>query len=179
MYQPGVRESCLFQQFTAPSKSTRNWVRSRIWISKQVVLPYKDMTSTPMETKYRAKLPQLSLNGATAWRSGIRCEFRFVIYCTVFQVVMMELQKAIKGVQRDKDSIVNIFIDSKSSLRCCPARKHKPSAHLVKTDISVMIAKAKKVQLFWVRAHGGTAGNGRADELATDTALMKKKMKQL
>ncbi|GBP48447.1 hypothetical protein EVAR_32849_1 [Eumeta japonica] len=44
-------------------------------------------------------------------------------------------------------------------------------------DILDIVAEGRKVHLFWVRAHSGTTGNERADELTRKTALKKKTAK--
>ncbi|GBP96819.1 Putative 115 kDa protein in type-1 retrotransposable element R1DM [Eumeta japonica] len=87
----------------------------------------------------------------TEWRDEMESgnsTFRLESFCTVFQAEMFALHKAIKRVKKGKDRLVNIFSDSKSSLQMKCA--------------------------YSVRAHAGTTGNERADELARNAALKKK-----
>ncbi|GBP39712.1 hypothetical protein EVAR_25536_1 [Eumeta japonica] len=101
--------------------------------------------------------------------------FRLESFCTVFQAEMFALHRAIKRVKEGKDRLVNIFSDSKSSLQMLTAPKtYNPLAHAARQDIRDIVAEGREVRLFWVRAHAGTTGNERADELARNAALKKK-----
>ncbi|GBP26665.1 hypothetical protein EVAR_23435_1 [Eumeta japonica] len=96
-------------------------------------------------------------------------------FCTVFQEEMVALQRAIQRVKKDKEGLVNIFSDSKSSLEVLTGPKiYYPLAHEARRDISEIFAEARALHLFWVRAHAGIAGNEHADELARRAALTKK-----
>lgn len=70
---------------------------------------------------------------------------------------------------------VNIFSDSRSSLNLLrsPAVTH-PLAAEIKQSVRRIREEGRHVRLFWLRAHVGTPGNERADELAKNAALNKK-----
>ncbi|GBP97447.1 Retrovirus-related Pol polyprotein from type-1 retrotransposable element R1 3 [Eumeta japonica] len=114
----------------------------------------------------------------TEWRDEMESgnsTFRLESFCTVFQAEMFALHRAIKRVKEGKDRLVNIFSDSKSSLQMLTAPKtYNPLAHAARQDIRDIVAEGREVRLFWVRAHAGTTGNERADELARNAALKKK-----
>ncbi|GBP83163.1 hypothetical protein EVAR_59576_1 [Eumeta japonica] len=114
----------------------------------------------------------------TEWRDEMESRnstFRLESFCTVFQAEMFALHRAIKRVKEGKDRLVNIFSDSKSSLQMLTAPKtYNPLAHAARQDIRDIVAEGREVRLFWVRAHAGTTGNERADELARNAALKKK-----
>ncbi|GBP78750.1 Ribonuclease H [Eumeta japonica] len=89
---------------------------------------------------------------------------------------MFALHRAIKRVKKGKDRLVNIFSDSKSSLQMLTGpTTYNPLAHAARRDILDIVAEGRGVRLFWVRAHAGTAGNERADELARNAALKKRR----
>ncbi|GBP90788.1 Putative 115 kDa protein in type-1 retrotransposable element R1DM [Eumeta japonica] len=114
----------------------------------------------------------------TEWRDGVESgnsAYRLESFCTVFQAEMFALHRAIKRVKKGKDRLVNIFSDSKSSLQMLTGpTTYNPLAHAARRDILDIVAEGRGVRLFWVRAHAGTAGNERADELARNAALKKK-----
>ncbi|XP_048480282.1 uncharacterized protein LOC119694816, partial [Plutella xylostella] len=87
--------------------------------------------------------------------------------CTVFQSELYALHKAVRKVKDSKVSVANILSDSRSSLELLnnPKLSH-PLAKIIKEDMARIAEDGRQVRLFWLRAHVGTPGNERADELA-------------
>lgn len=92
--------------------------------------------------------------------------------CTVFQSELYALHRAVQLVKTSKEPIVNILSDSRSSLDLLknPKQSH-PLSQCIKENIGKIRAEGRDIRLFWLRAHVGTAGNERADELAKTAAL--------
>lgn len=91
--------------------------------------------------------------------------------CTVFQSELYALHRAVLRAKESGREVVNILSDSRSSLELLsnPATLH-PLAKEIKEGISKIRAEGRQVRLFWLRAHVGTEGNERADELAKTAA---------
>lgn len=92
--------------------------------------------------------------------------------CTVFQSELYALHKAVDLAKNSSKELVNILSDSRSSLELLgnPRTTH-PLTSKIKASIKDIRAQGRAVRLFWLRAHVGTAGNERADELAKQAAL--------
>ncbi|XP_046965842.1 uncharacterized protein LOC124534176 [Vanessa cardui] len=101
--------------------------------------------------------------------------FRLEPHNTVFQSEMYALLRAIKMVKKSKYRSTNILSDSRSSLGLlrCPSVTH-PLALEIKECIREIQEEGRTVRFFWLRAHVGTPGNERSDELAKKAALTKK-----
>ncbi|XP_046977642.1 uncharacterized protein LOC124543462 [Vanessa cardui] len=101
--------------------------------------------------------------------------FRLEPHNTVFQSEMYALLRAIIMVRKSKHRYANILSDSRSSLDLlrCPSVTH-PLAIEMKECIRQIGEEGRSVRFFWLRAHAGTPGNERADELAKKAALTKK-----
>ncbi|CAG9122974.1 unnamed protein product [Plutella xylostella] len=92
--------------------------------------------------------------------------------CTVFQSELYALHRATRLVSSSTDNKVNILSDSRSSLDLLrnPKLSH-PLARSIKENIARVVCEGREIKMFWLRAHIGTAGNERADELAKTAAL--------
>ncbi|XP_045504439.1 uncharacterized protein LOC123701072 [Colias croceus] len=101
--------------------------------------------------------------------------FRLESHNTVFQSEMYALYRAVKMARSSKAKTVNIMSDSRSSLELL---KNPCVTHQLALEIKKLIAETRaedrEVRLFWLRAHVGTPGNERADQLAKKAALTKK-----
>lgn len=91
--------------------------------------------------------------------------------CTVFQSELYALHRALKRVQESEAPTVNILSDSRSALELLngPKLVH-PLAKAIKESIAEIRKGGRQVRLFWLRAHVGTPGNERADQLAKEGA---------
>ncbi|XP_063634874.1 uncharacterized protein LOC134805513 [Cydia splendana] len=114
----------------------------------------------------------------TAWRNDeeIRqCTFRLETYCSVFQSELLAILKAGELAAKLKDTTINIFSDSMSSLQAIENQTClHPLVFRIREQIYALQKSGTTVRLFWLRAHCGTVGNERADELAKYAALRKK-----
>lgn len=95
--------------------------------------------------------------------------------CTVFQSELYALHRAVLRAKESGKSTVNILSDSRSSLEVLgnPKLLH-PLVKAIRESISQIRAAGNQVRLFWLRAHVGTEGNERADELAKTAASLDK-----
>nr|XP_026500896.1 uncharacterized protein LOC113404252 [Vanessa tameamea] len=114
----------------------------------------------------------------TCWdqrRETRKSTFRLEPHNTVFQSEMYALLRAIKMVRKSKHRSANILSDSRSSLDLLrsPSVTH-PLALEMKECIRQIGEEGGSVRFFWLRAHVGTPGNERADELAKKADLTKK-----
>nr|XP_026496433.1 uncharacterized protein LOC113400950 [Vanessa tameamea] len=100
--------------------------------------------------------------------------FRLEPHNTVFQSEMYALFRAIKMVKKSKQRSTNILSYSRSSLDLlrCPLVTH-PLALEMKECLREIQEEGRTVRFIWLRAHVGTPGNERADELVKKAALTK------
>ncbi|GBP46680.1 hypothetical protein EVAR_86932_1 [Eumeta japonica] len=92
--------------------------------------------------------------------------------CTVFQSELYTLHRAILLVKSRTERKVSMLSDSKSSLELLMNSKAEHQlAKSIRENIREIRSEGRKVQLFWLKAHIGTAGNKRADELIKSAAL--------
>lgn len=110
----------------------------------------------------------------TWWENGkesLKETFALDPACTVFQSELYALHRAVLRAKESGRESVNILSDSRSSLELLanPKLTH-PLAKTIKENIAKIRAAGKQVRLFWLRAHVGTEGNERADELAKAAA---------
>ncbi|KAL0812196.1 hypothetical protein ABMA28_009571 [Loxostege sticticalis] len=91
--------------------------------------------------------------------------------CTVFQSELYALHRALEKVKESNEPIINILSDSRSSLELLSGPKLvHPLVKNIKECIADIRAQGRRVRLFWLRAHVGTPGNERADQLAKEGA---------
>lgn len=91
--------------------------------------------------------------------------------CTVFQSELYALHRAVLRARASSERLVNILSDSRSSLEMLSGPKlYHPLAVAIVKGIGDIRAEGRDVRLFWLRAHVGTEGNERADELAKEAA---------
>ncbi|CAH2106387.1 unnamed protein product [Euphydryas editha] len=101
--------------------------------------------------------------------------FRLESHNTVFQSEMYALFRAVDMARQSKEGSINILSDSRSSLDLLrsPSVTH-PLAIEMKRCIRQIREEKRSVRFFWLKAHVGTPGNERVDELAKKAALKKK-----
>ncbi|XP_023235849.1 uncharacterized protein LOC111635190 [Centruroides sculpturatus] len=90
--------------------------------------------------------------------------YRLGADCTVFQAEMYAISMAVAWTASNYDSqTVTIITDSESSI----AALKNHCDHPISTSIHSDINKSSNIySIYWTRAHQGTLGNERADELA-------------
>ncbi|KOB71471.1 Non-LTR retrotransposon CATS [Operophtera brumata] len=158
--------------------------------SRQIAIDYECLENMEPENIESCHLsgPQVYTDGSkiegkvgaalTWWDEGKEqrySTFRLESHNTVFQSELYALYRAVRMVSEGEKESVNILSDSRSSLDLLrsPAITHPLAAGIMEylRDIQT---QGKRVRLFWLRAHVGTPGNERADELAKNAALKKK-----
>ncbi|XP_045532182.1 uncharacterized protein LOC123719858 [Pieris brassicae] len=97
-------------------------------------------------------------------------------YCTVYQAELAALVGAI-GEAAMGGANVNICSDSRSSLEAIAGgRSRNPRVVEIRRHLVESRRNGQNIKLHWVKAHVGTEGNERADELAraaADTSKVK------
>ncbi|XP_063384874.1 uncharacterized protein LOC134670983 [Cydia fagiglandana] len=114
----------------------------------------------------------------TWWEGGGELRhstFKLAPHNTVFQTEMYALLRAVQIAMKHKVQSVSVLSDSKSSLELLKTPETtQPLAQKIKQEVSKARRHGTNIQFYWLRAHIGTPGNERADELAKQAALGKK-----
>ncbi|GBP78322.1 hypothetical protein EVAR_52377_1 [Eumeta japonica] len=104
----------------------------------------------------------------TWWTNDTESEYQTLSLhpsCSVYQAEMYALYRAVAMVKASREKVVNILSDSRSSLELLS----NPSRTSISTQWESTRnanAEGKEIRFYWLRAHVGTKGNERADELA-------------
>jgi ribonuclease HI len=86
---------------------------------------------------------------------------------SVYQAELAALHNALKWLSRQDEEEAFILSDSKSSLQALNNFEHKnPQVQAIQTELNELENKGIRARLGWVKAHVGTYGNERADDLA-------------
>lgn len=145
----------------------------------------EDMSDATQEAHHIAG-PQVYTDGSkmegkvgaalTWWEDGkeiLNNTFSLDPHCTVFQSELYALYRAVSQARDSNRETVNILSDSRSSLELLQSPKlSHPLAKAIKECIAQIRAEGRQVRLFWLRAHVGTPGNERADELAKSASAI-------
>ncbi|GBP46662.1 hypothetical protein EVAR_86914_1 [Eumeta japonica] len=106
----------------------------------------------------------------TWWTNDTESEYQTLSLhpsCSVYQAEMYALYRAVAMVKASREKVVNILSDSRSSLELLSnPRAGHPLAHAIRESTRNANAEGKEIRFYWLRAHVGTKGNERADELA-------------
>ncbi|GBP97944.1 hypothetical protein EVAR_82178_1 [Eumeta japonica] len=102
--------------------------------------------------------------------------FRLESFCTVFQAEMFALHGAIKRSRRQGSAGQHLQRLKVVAADADRPKTHNPLAHAAPRHQGYRCGR-QEVRLFWVRAHAGTTGNERADELARNAALKRKRQR--
>lgn len=97
-------------------------------------------------------------------------KYRLPEYCSVFQAELQAISKTLEYLQTiDNLPSTSIFSDSFSSLQAINDRTSKNALVInIQKQLHDSRCRGDTVSLLWVKAHMGTIGNERADELAKD-----------
>ncbi|XP_052742931.1 uncharacterized protein LOC128198962 [Bicyclus anynana] len=102
-------------------------------------------------------------------------KFLLATQCTVYQAELYALYQATEIAAKLKDTVINIYSDSRSSLETISnIHTYHPLAFEIRKTLTKLKLNNKIVKLFWIKAHVGVEGNERADQLAKEAALTKK-----
>ncbi|XP_045484504.1 uncharacterized protein LOC123689264 [Pieris rapae] len=109
----------------------------------------------------------------TKWEGGRERKWKKIKmapYCTVYQAELAALVGAVREATA-AGADVNICSDSRSSLEAIAGgRSRNPRVVEIRSHLVESRKKGQNIRLHWVKAHVGTEGNERADELARAAA---------
>ncbi|CAG5030490.1 unnamed protein product [Parnassius apollo] len=122
----------------------------------------------------RTKMSETSVKSDSSIRSSV-CDLDLCGSRQIFQSELYALLRATKLAESSTEPVVNIMSDSRSSLDLLANSKAShPLSKAIQESIGKMRNDGRVIRLFWLRAHVGTSGNERADELAKAAALREK-----
>ncbi|XP_017773858.1 PREDICTED: uncharacterized protein LOC108560704 isoform X2 [Nicrophorus vespilloides] len=95
-------------------------------------------------------------------------KMRLANYCTVFQAELLAINKALKHLWENSEFFVecSVVSDSKSALEALSYLEARSSLQVQTWELAQSVMRRVKLSLHWTKAHVGTVGNERADELA-------------
>ncbi|CAF4939199.1 unnamed protein product [Pieris macdunnoughi] len=144
--------------------------------SDRPAIKYTD-AETPVQTAIYTDGSKTPNGVGAAWvyiREGVEVKkkkIKLASYCTVYQAELAALRSATEYARTLKGEEVNIYSDSKASLEAIThSRSCNPQVVKIRRAIGEAEKRGQKINLHWLKAHIGTPGNERADELAKEAA---------
>lgn len=97
-------------------------------------------------------------------------------YCTVYQAELLAICRATQEILKRSEGTFGIYSDSRSALQSVVNNGSlHPLAVEARENLSTSRLQNKEISLFWIKAHAGLERNERADQLAKEAAINKKR----
>lgn len=97
-------------------------------------------------------------------------------YCTVYQAELLAICEAARVAVKELHEPCAVLSDSRAALQTIA---NNNSTHRLAVKTRLYMKKAQEhhraIELLWIKAHNGIAGNERADQLAKNAALRSKR----
>ncbi|KAJ0169139.1 hypothetical protein K1T71_014947 [Dendrolimus kikuchii] len=93
-------------------------------------------------------------------------------YCTVYQAELLAICKATEVILASSEESLGVYSDSRSALQTLTnwSTTHQLAVK-ARRNILAAVAKGRRIEMYWVKAHAEVRENERADALAKAAAL--------